>query len=83
LQPCLFTSESVMVPDLTSQQWTALTMLTILDCRPLYGSDFTISRQVLRRLIAKGCITVEALTPAIYRVTKLGHIARRLRRVGH
>jgi hypothetical protein len=64
------------IPKLTHEQSFALAKLIVLDCHPLAESTFVIQPTLLRRLIAMGCVEVAALSPAIYRVTKIGQHAR-------
>jgi hypothetical protein len=41
------------------------------------GEDYAVQTRVLRDLLSKGLIEVVSLGPAVYRVTKLGRLARR------
>jgi hypothetical protein len=43
------------------------------------GGGYRVKSRVLKRLIREGLIEVMGLGPAVYRVTKLGRIARSLR----
>jgi len=79
-QPLLFIAPKAIIPRLTPEQWIGLTTLSHLGHQPLFGSAYKLNRRVLRALIRKGCIEVCGLTPAIYRVTKLGSIARSMHR---
>ena len=71
----------VRVPPLTEERTRLLEEILALEYRPVviekchYGNRV----RVLRRLIADGLVEVLALSPAVYRVTKLGLVARRLR----
>jgi hypothetical protein len=47
--------------------------------RPGGGGAYRVEARVLRRLIREGLVQVMSLQPAVYRVTRLGRLARRLR----
>ena len=66
------------IPRLTARERRALTLI-MLDW-PRRQAQEAIATAVLRALIAATCIEVMALSPARYRVTKLGLVARSLAR---
>ena len=66
------------VPRLTAREWRALQHLEVIAGYPLTQTGVGISTGILRRLIRAGCIQVMGLSPARYRVTKLGKVARSL-----
>ena len=76
----------VRVPDLSDAMRLALQWLEMLECRPLCehpnfrqmdeAERRSIRPVVLKRLIREGLIEVMGLSPARYRVTKLGKVAR-------
>jgi len=74
----------VPVPKLTAQQHGLLGELVMLEGRPWVGEVDSTGRRnrsdiaLLRKLIRLGCIQVMAVSPARYRVTKLGLVARSL-----
>ena len=76
------------VPELTEAMRLALAAIEIAGCRPLSeqrfrfpgdNGEYEVSAVVLQRLIRKGLIEVMGLGPAVYRVTKLGRLARSMR----
>jgi hypothetical protein len=78
------------VPRLTVPMRVALEAIVLADGLPLVERDFvragerwrlSASRsnvRVLKRLLAEGLIEVMGLGPAVYRLTKLGRVARSL-----
>ena len=78
----------VRVPDLSDAMRLALQWLEMLEGRPLCehlnfrrmdeAERRSIRPVVLKRLIREGLIEVMGLSPARYRVTKLGKVARSL-----
>ena len=71
----------VRVPALSEERMRLLDEILGLEYRPVVieKCHWGNRRRVLRRLIADGLVEVLALSPAAYRVTKLGLLARRLR----
>jgi hypothetical protein len=71
----------VRVPPLSEERRALLDEILALEYRPVVieKCHWGNRRRVLRRLIADGLVEVLALSPAAYRVTKLGLLAMRLR----
>ena len=71
----------VRLPRLTQARRRLLDEILALEYRPVVieKCHWGNRRRVLRRLIADGLVEVMGLSPAAYRVTKLGMIAMRLR----
>jgi hypothetical protein len=67
----------VPVPRLTAREVRALGLIELGWPGPMLG-DERIATRVLRGLIRQRCIQVMAVSPARYRVTKLGKVARSL-----
>ena len=67
------------IPALTFEQSQALAKIMVLNGRPLYGSDYKIQVNLLRRLIDMRLVRVLTHSPAIYGLTKLGNLARSVR----
>jgi len=45
--------------------------------RPVGGEAYEVDARILKQLIREGLIEVMGLAPAVYRVTKLGRLARK------
>jgi hypothetical protein len=71
----------VEIPRLTGTQWRLLGDLELVGCRALEGRGWRVGRaraRVLRELIRMRLIEVMGVQPAVYRVTRLGRVARSL-----
>ena len=73
----------VEVPRLSARQRAVLGELEVLECRGKgQVGGFEQARSgltgILRALIRKGCIQVMGVSPARYRITRLGRVARRV-----
>jgi hypothetical protein len=62
--------------ELTREQRCALDILLLVDCSPLVRSGRMVRSRVLRRLLAMDCVACLSLSPACYRVTEIGRLAR-------
>ena len=66
----------VPVPRLSEREWRAVGLIE--GGWPGVLGSVRISSRVLRSLIRQRCVEVMAMSPAQYRVTKLGKVARSL-----
>jgi hypothetical protein len=76
------------IPVLTEGMRLTIAAIDLAGGRPLSearfnraggGEDYAVQTRVLRDLLSKGLIEVVSLGPAVYRVTKLGRLARSMR----
>ena len=79
-------SRRVTLPALTEDMRLVLDAIVICDGIALCDCSFTrggvrygISVHVLKHLLRDGLIEVMGLSPAVYRLTKLGRLARRFK----
>jgi len=76
------------VPELSDAMRLTLTAVELCAGAPLWQRRFRrpgregyiVSPRALKRCIREGLVEVVSLAPAVYRVTRLGAIARKLRR---
>src|SRR5262249_52998319 len=59
-------------------QWPVLAQLMLLNGKPIEPGERPNLNRILRKMIAAGCVQVMPMSPATYRVTKLGQVARSL-----
>jgi hypothetical protein len=50
----------------------------LLNGKPIEPGERPNLNRILRKMIAAGCVQVMTMSPATYRVTKLGQVARSL-----